>query len=101
MFDGVNAQPEKPYELGYGDLADINREIAAASSVCAFERPARKVAAALKLPKAAASISRAAPMPLDDTGEGYLIRRHRPNRWAGETSAPPWPVERWFQRRAG
>jgi hypothetical protein len=97
MFDGVHAQPQKPYGLNYGDIADINREIACAAYTYAFERPNRNVAAALKLPKAAEPISRAVAAPDDGAAEGrFLIRRHRPNRWAGTTPSPPWPVERWF-----
>jgi hypothetical protein len=97
MFDGVNALPARPYELNYGDIADLNREIAAASCIYTFERPGRNVASAFKLPKAPAPIYQAPPMPVDDTGEKYLIRSHRPNRWANVTHPPPWPVERWFR----
>jgi hypothetical protein len=98
MFDGVNARPQKPYGLGYVDIADINREIAGAASLYAFERPKRRVAAALKVPKAGEPISRAAPVLIDGTEEEFLIRRHRPSRWANATPEPPWPVERWFSR---
>jgi hypothetical protein len=100
MFDGINALPASPYELGYRDVANLNREIAAASSTHVFERPGRNLASAFKLPKAAAPIARAAPIPADDTGQKDLIRSHRPSRWAMAKSPPPWPVERWF-RMAG
>jgi hypothetical protein len=99
MFDGVNARPQKPYRLDYADIADLNREIAGAASVYAFERPERKVAAALNIPKAQQPISRAAPVPIDGADQAFLIRRHRPSRWANMTPAPPWPVERWFCNR--
>jgi hypothetical protein len=57
MFDDARARPQKPYELSYADLADINREIVGASSAYAFERPSRKTAAALKVPKAGEPLS--------------------------------------------
>ncbi len=98
MFDGVNAAPAPPYELGYRDVAQLNREIAAASSTYSFERPARNLASGFKLPKAAGPISRAAPIPVDDAGLRHLVRSHRPSRWADAKRTPPWPVERWFRR---
>lgn len=100
MFDGAHAAPAPPYELGYRDVGELNREIAAASSTYAFERPGRNLASGFRLPKAAAPISRAAPIPVDDTGEKHLIRSHRPSRWANAKRTPSWPVERWF-RSAG
>jgi hypothetical protein len=96
MFDGINALPAPPYELGYRDVAELNREIAAASSTYVFERPGRNLASAFKLPKSAPPIARAAPIPADDAGEKYLIRSHRPSRWANAKRTPSWPVERWF-----
>lgn len=97
MFDGINARPAPPYELGYRDIAQLNREIVAASSTYAFERPARNLASAFKVPKAATPISRAASIPVSDAGEKYLIRSHRPSRWANAKRTPSWPVERWFR----
>jgi hypothetical protein len=96
MFDGANARPQKPYRLDYGDLADLNREIAGAASIYAFERSDRNVANALQLPKAQQPISRAAPEPVEGSDTDFLIRRRRPSRWADMTPLPPWPVERWF-----
>lgn len=43
MFDGVNALPAPQSQLGPRDLGDLNREIAAASSTCGFERPGRNM----------------------------------------------------------
>ena len=100
MFDGFNACPAQPHELNYRDVAGLNGEIAAASSIYAFERPACNIASGLRLPKAPDPVSMAAPIPVDDTRERYLIRSHRPSRWANAKRPPPWPVERWF-RTAG
>lgn len=97
MFDGHNARPTPPYELDYGDIADLNREVAAAASTYAFERPNRKCALALNLPKSAAPISRENPIPVDNAGTEYLIRSYRPHRWANAEHTPPWPVKRWFR----
>lgn len=96
MFDGFNATPAPPYELGPHDIGQLNREIAAASSTFTFERPVRNLAMGFKLPKAAAPISRADPVPVDDTGKKHLIRSHRPSRWANAKRIPPWPIERWY-----
>jgi len=98
MFDGFNAIPAPPHELGPHDVGQLNREIAAASSTYTFERPVRNLASGFKLPKKAAAISRAAPVPVDDTAEKHLIRSHRPSRWANAKRIPPWPVERWYQQ---
>jgi hypothetical protein len=100
MFDGFNACPAQPHELNYRHVAGLNGEIAAASSIYAFERPAHNIASGLRLPKAPDPVSMAAPIPVDDTRERYLIRSHRPSRWANAKRPPPWPVERWF-RTAG
>jgi len=95
MFDDEKACPQQPYTLDYADLADINREIVGASSTYAFERPARRTAAALKVPTAGEPISRTIT-PADQDADQYLIRRRRLSRWANASPAPPWPVERWF-----
>jgi hypothetical protein len=97
MFDGFTAAPAPPYELGPRDVADINREIAAAASTYVFERPCRNVALGLRLPKAAAATARDAPIRVDEAGERDLIRMYRPSRWANAKRPPPWPVERWFR----
>jgi ribosomal protein L12E/L44/L45/RPP1/RPP2 len=97
MFDGFNACPAPPHDLNYRDVAALNREIAAASSTYVFERPAHNIASSLRLPKAPDPISRATPIPVDDTGEKFLVRSHRPSRWANAKRPPPWPVERWFR----
>jgi len=95
MFDGESAYPQRPYQLDYADLADINREIVGASSAYAFERPARRTAVALKVPEAREPISRTIAS-VGQEADQYLIRRHRPSRWVNASPAPPWPVQRWF-----
>jgi hypothetical protein len=98
MFDGLNAWPQRPYRLDYGDIADLNREITGAASVYAFETPERKTALALGVPKAPEAISRTEPAPVDAEDQRFLIQRQRPSRWANATPMPPWPVERWFRQ---
>jgi hypothetical protein len=95
MFDGINARPPRGDELGCTDIAEINREIVAASSTYAFERPSRRVAAAFDVPKTVKEIVRETLVPADGS-ERRLIRTQRPSRWANQTHAPPWPVERWW-----
>lgn len=97
MFDGFNAAPAPPLELGPRDVSQLNREIAASASRFVFERLCRNVARQFRLPKAPATYSRAAPTRVDGAGERYLIRAHRPSRWANAKCPPPWPVERWFR----
>ena len=95
MFDDQSARPRRPYDLSYTDLAEINREVVGASSAYAFERPSRRTAAALQVPKAGDPISRTLT-PIDQATDQYLVRRQRLSRWANAAPAPPWPVERWF-----
>lgn len=96
-FDGVKASPAAPDQLGHCDIADLNREIVAASSTYAFERPGRTTGYAFKLPSAPPPTAMSEPIPVADAGDGrFLIRSHRPSRWSAETHPPPWPVERWF-----
>jgi hypothetical protein len=96
-FDGVIASSAPKDQLSIVDIVDLNREIAAAASTYAFERPRRGVVKAFKLPPPPAAVAMTEPMPVADAvGERHLIRSHRPSRWSTETHPPPWPVERWF-----
>ena len=97
-FDGVQARPPAFDQLSYSDIADLNREIAAASSTYAFERLRRKTIAAFKLPPSPPPTAMSEPVPLIAAGDKrFLIRSHRPSRWSGQAHPPPWPVERWFR----
>jgi hypothetical protein len=49
MFDGFNALPAQPHELGIRDVGQLNREIAAGASTYTFERPVRNLAALREL----------------------------------------------------
>lgn len=98
MFDGINATPQPPHELGPGDVAQLNREIAAASTRYVFERPSQNLTPGMKLLPAPSPTSIAPPAPVDDEGMKHLIRTHRPSRWASSKKPPPWPVERWFHQ---
>jgi hypothetical protein len=95
-FDGYNASPAIPDQLGHCDIADINREIVAASSTYAFERPGRKTAAAFQLPVTPPPSEISEPIPVVNGDGEFVIRSHRPSRWSAETHVPPRPVERWF-----
>lgn len=98
-FDGVHASPPAHDRLSYSDIADLNREVAAASSTYAFERPRRTTVTALKLPPAPPPTAMSERVPIVDPNDRrFLIRSHRPSRWFADPHPPPWPVERWFHQ---
>ncbi|MEE3751886.1 DUF4238 domain-containing protein [Mycobacterium intracellulare] len=95
-FDGYKARPAVPDRLGHCDIADINREIVAACSTYAYERPGRRTAMAFRLPLTPPPTATSEPIPVVGGDGEFIIRSHRPSRWSLETHPPPWPVERWF-----
>jgi hypothetical protein len=96
-FDVANASPAAPDQLSHCDIADLNREIAAASHRYAYERPRRATVGAFNMPPAPAATAISEPMPVGDAADQrFLIRSHRPGRWAAAAQPPRWPVERWF-----
>lgn len=84
-----------PARLDHLETAEINREIIAAGTRWAFERPSRHVTERLRVPAAPPKASlREGPIPQGEGAKGELFRTYRPTRWTEES--PPWPVSRWW-----
>lgn len=91
--------PWGPPELDRTETAEINREIMAATSRWAFERPSRHVTERMPVPPAVAPFKREGPFPMAGDGNKQLFRTFRPTRWASALPPlPPWPVSRWWTR---
>ena len=90
-------RPVGPLVLDHAEVAEINREIIAATSRWVFERPTRRVAMGLRVPSAPEKpFMREGPLPQAAGAEGELYRFMKPTRWSDEALAPPWPVQRWW-----
>lgn len=86
-----------PPTLNHVETAEVNREIIAASSRWAFERPSRKITQGLRVPPVPEKpFMREGPLPQIEGAEGELYRSYKPTRWRDEALAPPWPVARWW-----
>lgn len=88
-------EPEARLELDTLELADINRELVAASTRWVFEKPSRHIGARMPVP--------GPPPPLvtehweGSVEEGRVVHRmHRPTRWVAAPHTP-WPVARWWE----
>lgn len=78
------------------EVLDINREILAATSRWAFERPSRHVTEKMKVPPAAPYYARERPISVQGDENRKFFRSYRPTRWHNEVVVPPWPVPRWW-----
>jgi hypothetical protein len=82
--------------LDHTETAELNREIIAAATRWAFERPSRHITERMPVPPAPPkAFLREGPLPQVDGAEGDLYRSYKPTRWTSE-DAPPWPVARWW-----
>lgn len=88
-------EPEAHFELDTLEVADINRELVAASTRWVFEKPSRHIGARMPVP--------GPPPPLvtehweGSIEEGRVVHRmHRPTRWVAAPQTP-WPVARWWE----
>ena len=70
------------------DLIDLNREIAAATSTHAFERPGRNVVNAFNLPPAPAAVAMGEPAPVADAVDKCIIRSQSPTQQMVHRNAP-------------
>lgn len=96
MFHPAMA-PRFQAKLDHTETAELNREIIAAATRWAFERPSRHITERLRVPPAPVKASlREGPLPQVDGARGELYRTYRPSRWV-EADTPPWPVERWWR----
>lgn len=86
-------RPAEPWELAHAEVAELNREILAASARWAFERPARHFTQKVMVPPAP---DPAAFEEFESDGR-QILRAYTPTRWAGP-DAPDWPVRRWWTR---
>lgn len=80
--------------LDHIEVAEVNREIIAASTRWAFERPSRRVTQALRVPKAPLRATAREVLPTE-SDDREIHRAFTLSRWT--TDAPPWPVARWWQ----
>lgn len=88
-------QPEGRRELDAVELADVNRELMAASTRWVFEKPSRHIGERMRVPGPSPAI--VSEVWEGSREEGRVVHRmHRPTRWV---SAPdtPWPVSRWWE----
>ncbi|MEU0646147.1 DUF4238 domain-containing protein [Streptomyces umbrinus] len=84
-------------ELDRVETAEVNREVMAATSRWAFEKPSRHVTERMPLPPAVAPFKREGPYPMAGDSNQQLFRIFRPTRWASAAPPlPPWPVSRWW-----
>jgi hypothetical protein len=88
--------PEGRLELDTIEVADINRELIAASTWWVFEKPSRRIG--MRMPV------RGPPPPLvnerweGSREEGRVVHRmHRPTRWVWAPQTPS-PVSRWWEQ---
>ncbi|QOT19444.1 DUF4238 domain-containing protein [Paenarthrobacter sp. YJN-5] len=96
MFLGKPA-PLQLADLGHVELAEINREIAAAASRWVIDREGRKTALAFDIPPWPDAITSLEEGQVDDTGRAKLLHGTWMSRWAASDIPPEWPVLRWFR----
>lgn len=90
-------RPTGPPLLDRIEVAEVNKELIAASSQWVFERPSRRTAMGLRVPlQPEQPLAREGPLPQAAEAGGELYRWMKPTRWSDEAVAPPWPVHRWW-----
>ncbi|MDD7920979.1 DUF4238 domain-containing protein [Actinomycetospora callitridis] len=82
--------------LDEAETAELNREIIAASSRWAFERPSKHVTERMRVPLAPPPFVTEGPIPHLSEPNREVYRNYSPTRWT-EAPLPPWPVQRWWR----
>ncbi|MGF9760885.1 DUF4238 domain-containing protein [Microvirga sp. 0TCS3.31] len=90
-------EPESQLELDHLEVADINRELVAASFRWVFEQPSRRVGRAMPVPGPPPTIE-VEQVQAESQGVREVYRFYRPTRWVAAPSTA-WPVSRWWVRR--
>lgn len=82
--------------LSRSDVTQINRELAAAAHRWAFEQTSTRQAKLIRVPRRPSNFHHQEVDALVRGEPQRVLMMNTPNRWAGTSDAPPWPVSAWW-----
>ncbi len=98
LFHPDCVPPRPPFALDHIEVLEVNREILAAGTRWAFERPGRRCTVTMPVPPAPKvwCLRDAGVLEAGGGPDGRVFQFARPTRWAASPQPAPWPVARWW-----